>query len=60
MGSWTCSLCETEDRWPSKKQAMEHIRENHLDLLVRSVLERSEKDPNEELDFDVHEAVSRD
>jgi hypothetical protein len=36
---------------------MEHIRENHMDTLVRSVLERSQKDPNEDLDFDPHEAV---
>lgn len=46
MGSWTCSLCETEDRYPTKEQAMDHIRENHMETLVRASLEREEEDPN--------------
>lgn len=50
MPSWTCSLCNTEDRWPSKSQAMEHIEEEHLDSLLRASLERSGKEPNVELE----------
>ena len=57
MGSWTCSLCDTEERWPTKQQALDHIEANHMDILLRSALERSEKDPNEELDFNPHEPV---
>ena len=57
MASWTCGLCDTEKRWPNKKPALEHIRENHMDTLVRATLERSQKDPTEELDFDPHESV---
>ena len=57
MPSWTCSLCDTEERWPTKDPAMEHIRENHMETLVRATLERSQDDPNEDLDFDPHESV---
>lgn len=57
MASWTCGLCDIEDRWPTKEQAMEHIRDNHMETLVRSVLERSDDDPNKDLDFNPHEAV---
>lgn len=60
MGSWTCDLCDIDSRWPTKDQAMEHIREKHLDSLIRAALERSSKEPNEDLDFDVQEAVTPD
>lgn len=50
MGSWTCSLCRTDNRWPSKQQALDHIEQNHLDSLLRASLERVENDPNVELD----------
>lgn len=49
MGSWTCGLCDTEKRWPTKRQAMDHIEENHLESLIRAALEREEDDPTEEL-----------
>lgn len=49
MGSWKCGLC-TAGRWPTKRQAMEHIEENHLDSLLRASMERSKKDPTEELE----------
>lgn len=54
MGSWKCSLCpESEDeektRWPTKQQAMDHIEENHIETLIRASLERSSKDPTEDL-----------
>lgn len=57
MGSWTCGLCDIEERWPTKDPALEHIREEHMDTLIRSVLERSNEDPNQDLDFDPHESV---
>lgn len=60
MGSWKCSLCETEERWPTKNQAMEHIRENHLETLLRASLERSDKEPNQELNTGVHSPVEKD
>lgn len=50
MGSWTCSLCETGKRWPSKEQAMDHIEANHIDVLVRASLQRRSEDPNQELE----------
>lgn len=53
MSSWTCGLCDTDKRWPTKEKALEHIRENHLDSLVRASLERSNDDPTEELDVEV-------
>jgi hypothetical protein len=53
MGSWTCSLCETEKRWPTKQQALEHIEENHLDSLLRASLERAEKNPTESLEAEL-------
>jgi len=59
MGSWTCSLCDTEARWPTKQQAMDHIKENHMDTLIRATLERSEDDPNKGLGHP-HEPVTRD
>lgn len=59
MGSWTCGLCSDGDRWPTKDQAMDHIRENHMDTLIRAALDRSQKDPTEGLDFDIHEPVTR-
>lgn len=47
MGSWTCSICPGDgDRWPTKQDAMQHIKENHMETLLRASLERSEKDPN--------------
>lgn len=59
MGSWTCSICDVEERWPTKQQALNHIEDHHIDILLRSVLERSSKEPTEELDFDPHEPVVR-
>ncbi len=50
MGSWTCSLCETDKRWPTKGGAMDHIRKNHIDSLIRASLERDDRDPTVELD----------
>jgi len=55
MGSWTCSLCDTEKRWPSKQKALDHVEDEHLDTLLRASLERSEDDPTEDLDVDVAE-----
>jgi hypothetical protein len=49
MGSWKCGLCETEERWPSKQQALDHVEENHLDSLIRAAIERDEHDPTEDL-----------
>lgn len=51
MSSWTCSLCEQEERkrWPTKRQALDHIRENHLDTLLRASLERADEEPTETL-----------
>lgn len=46
MPSWRCGLCESEERYPSKGQAMDHIRENHVETLIRSAMERSDDDPN--------------
>lgn len=49
MASWTCGLCETDRRWPTKDQALNHIRDEHLDALVRASLERADESPTEDL-----------
>lgn len=60
MASWTCGLC-TEEEWgerhPTKGPVMDHIREQHLETLIRASLERSEKDPNRDLDGEPLEVV---
>lgn len=49
MGSWTCGLCECEERWPSKQAALGHIEDHHLESLLRASLERSDENPTEAL-----------
>lgn len=49
MPSWSCGLCESEKRWPSKQQAIDHVEERHLETLLRASIERSDDDPTEEL-----------
>lgn len=53
MPSWTCSLCDTEKRWPTKDGAMDHIEEEHLGSLLRATLERSDDAPTENLGFEI-------
>jgi hypothetical protein len=59
MGSWTCSLCDTDDRWSTKYGAMEHIRENHINSLLRASLERDEKQPNVPIESDLSAQSNR-
>lgn len=60
MASWTCSLCDPEDygeHHATKYPVLEHIREEHLDTLVRSALERSASDVDQEIEVGRHDPV---
>lgn len=43
---WECSLCTEEDaeEYPNKREAKQHVRDNHLETLVATSIEHYESD----------------